>query len=91
MDRRIIALIVFLLAGFLAAEGSAFAVKEGGIKKVLSNYNHGKYFTVVNQIEEYPQEALRSDGVAIDDIIITMADPPIPLPPPPPPPLTIVK
>lgn len=90
MDRRIIAFIVFLLLGFLSAEGSALAVKEGGIKKVLSNYYQEKYYTVVNQMEEFPPEALRSDRVAKDDIILTMIEPPIPLPPPPPPPLTIV-
>jgi len=86
MDRRIIAFIVFLLIGFLSAEGNVMAVKKGGIKKVLSNYYLEMYNIVENPSMENPPDVTGSDAVSIDDIILTRADPPGPLPPPPPPP-----
>ena len=85
MDRRIIAFIVFLLIGFLSAEGSAMAVENGGIKKVLSNYYHEMYNTVENRSNENPPDVTESDGLSIDEIILTQADPPEAPPPPPPP------
>lgn len=79
MDRRIIALIVFLLVGFLAAEGSAFAAKEGGIRKVLSNYYQERYIKNVKENGNKPGLVRNSNGSS--NLILVMADPPIPPPP----------
>jgi len=83
MDKRKIAFIVFLLIGFLSAEGSAMAVENGGIKKVLFNYYLEMYNTAENPSNENPSYVTESDGVLIDDIVLTRADPPGPPPPPP--------
>lgn len=81
MDRRIIALIVFLLVGFLAAEGSALAAKEGGIRKVLFNYYQERYIKNVKENGNKPGVVRNSNGVGEDNIILVMSDPPIPPPP----------
>lgn len=86
MDKRIIAFIVFLLIGFLSAEGNVMAVKSGGIKKVLSNYYLEMYNTGENPSIDNIPDVAESDAVSIDDIILTRADPPGGEPPPPPPP-----
>lgn len=83
MDKRILVLIVFLLVGFLSAEGSAFAAKEGGIKKVLYNY-YEKYY-LENGKEDWDKSVLTPNpvGESGDIMIFAMIVPPIPPPGPP--------
>ena len=83
MDKRLIALIIFLLVGFLAAEGSTLVAKEGGIRKVLFNNYQETYIKNVKENGNKPGVVRNSIGVGKDNIILMAATPPIPPPPPP--------
>ncbi len=81
MKERIIALIVFLLVGFFAAEGSEAMIKSGGIKNVVFNAAEQKSDGNYNQ---YNNEGTLSIGDAGEKKIVSLSDPPVPLPPIPP-------
>ncbi len=81
MKERIISLIVFLLVGFFAAEGSEAMIKSGGIKNVVFNAVEEKIDGNYNQ---YNNEGTLSIGDAGEKKFVSFADPPVPLPPIPP-------
>ena len=82
MKERIISLIIFLLVGFFAAEGSEAMIKSGGIKNVVFNAAEEKSDGNYNQ---YGDEGTLSIGDAGEKKIVSRTDtPPVPLPPIPP-------
>ena len=81
MKERIIALIVFLLVGFFAAEGSEAMIKSGGIKNVVFNAVEQKTDGNNNQ---YSNEGTLLFGDWREKKIVSLADPPYPPPPIPP-------
>jgi len=78
MKERIIALIVFLLVGFFAAEGSVAMIKSGGIKNVVFNAVGEKINGVYNQ---YNNEGTLYAEDFGDKKIVSRANPPVPPPP----------
>ena len=81
MKERIIALIVFLLVGFFAAEGSEAMIKSGGIKNVVFNAAEEKIDGNYNQ---YGDEGTLLLGDRREKKIVSLSEPPVPPPPIPP-------
>ena len=78
MKERIIALIVFLLVGFFAAEGSEAMIKSGGIYNVVFNAAEEKIDGNYNQ---YNYEEILSIEGSGEKKIVSRANPPVPPPP----------
>ena len=81
MKERIIALIVFLLVGFFAAEGSEAMIKSGGIKNVVFNAVEEKRDGNYNQYKNEGTLTVEDSG---GKQIVSRAEPPAPPPPIPP-------
>ena len=78
MKERIIALIVFLLVGFFAAEGSEAMIKSGGINNLVFNAVEEKIDGNYNQ---YNYEEILSIEGSGEKKIVSRANPPVPPPP----------
>ena len=78
MKERIIALIVFLLVGFFAAEGSEAMIKSGGIKNVVFNAAGEKINGVYDQYNNDGTLYAEDFG---EKKIESLANPPVPPPP----------
>ena len=81
MKERIISIIVFLVVGFFAAEGSEAMIKSGGIKNVVFNAAKEKIDGNYNQ---YGNKGTLFVGDSGEKKIVSLTDPPVPLPPIPP-------
>ncbi len=78
MKEQIIALIVFLLVGFFAAEGSEAMIKSGGINNLVFNAVEEK---IDGNYDQYNNEGTISDKESGEKKFISFINPPIPPPP----------
>ena len=81
MKERIIALIVFLLVGFFAAEGSDAMIKSGCINNLIFNAVEEK---IDGNYDQYGNKGTLLLGDWREKKIVSLADPPVPPPPIPP-------
>ena len=78
MKERIIALIVFLLVGFFAAEGSEAMIKNGGINSVVFNAVEEKNDGNYNQFNNEGTLSAEDFG---KEQFVSRTQPPAPPPP----------